>query len=271
MKTTFIDSTFGTIACHLSSGSGPTAILVHGNSASARAFARQFDGPLGSKYRLIAIDLPGHGASENAADPANYSIPGYARVLTDIVAHLGVADAVFVGWSLGGHVVLEAAPELPKALGLMIFGTPPLAFPPAMEQAFLPHPAMAAGFTNDLTVEQAQAYVTAAFKPGFTDIAPTFLEDVLRTDGRARAQLAASIAPAGYRDEVDLVAHLKIPLAVLHGVEEQLVNGAYFKTLATPTLWRGSVQTVTDAGHTPQWEQPAQFDALLAAFIDETR
>jgi pimeloyl-ACP methyl ester carboxylesterase len=66
-----------------------------------------------------------------------------------------------------------------------------------------------------------------------------------------------------------VVAELKRPLAVLHGAEEQLVNGAYFADLAMPTLWRGAVQTIAAAGHTPQWERPAAFDALLEAFADD--
>ena len=64
---------------------------------------------------------------------------------------------------------------------------------------------------------------------------------------------------------------LKSPLAVLHGVEEQLVNGAYFASLAMPTLWRRAVQIIPGAGHAPQWETPLAFDALLAAFIGDTR
>ena len=63
---------------------------------------------------------------------------------------------------------------------------------------------------------------------------------------------------------------LKVPLAVLHGADEQLVNGRYFASLRMPTLWGGVVQTIAGAGHTPQWEAPEAFDALLEAFIEET-
>ena len=63
---------------------------------------------------------------------------------------------------------------------------------------------------------------------------------------------------------------LKPPLAVLHGAEEQLVNGAWFASVPMPTLWRGAVQIIPGAGHAPQWETPQAFDALLAAFIEET-
>lgn len=56
---------------------------------------------------------------------------------------------------------------------------------------------------------------------------------------------------------------------MLHGAQEQLINGGYFDTLTMPTLWRGNVQVIADAGHLPQWEQPERFDALLDAFVGE--
>jgi pimeloyl-ACP methyl ester carboxylesterase len=97
------------------------------------------------------------------------------------------------------------------------------------------------------------------------------IADVLRTDGRAREQLAASIAPDGFRDEVEIVANLKQPLAVLHGAQEQLINGAYFDSLKMPTLWRGKVQVIDGAGHLPQWEQPEKFNALIDAFVGDVK
>ena len=82
MKTTTVETAAGKIVCHESSGTGQAIVLVHGNSASSAAFARQMEGALGARYRLIAFDLPGHGASDDAADPtATYNMPGYARVL----------------------------------------------------------------------------------------------------------------------------------------------------------------------------------------------
>ena len=179
-------------------------------------------------------------------------------------------EACFVGWSLGGHLSLEIAPDLPRARGFVIFGAPPIPFPPAMEIAFLPHPAMGVGFTETIDRDRAGAYVASFFRAGFADVPPFFLEDALRADGRARGGVSASIAPGGYRDEAVVVRDLKAPLAVLHGADEQLVNGADFASLTMPTLWRGAVQTIPGAGHAPQWETPQAFDALLAAFIEET-
>lgn len=257
------------IAYLASSGAGPAVVFVHGNSCSAKAFLPQFEA-LGEKYHLISMDLPGHGDSANADTPeAWYVIPGYANALRGLVAQLGIENAVFVGWSLGGHIVLEAAPDLQQAKGFVIYGAPPLAFPPDMANAFLPHPAMAAGFTADLTQEQMDAYITAFFKPGATELPDQYRADVMRTDGRARVTMAAGIRPDGYRDEVQIVAQLAQPLAIVQGEHEQLVNPAYFATLNTPTLWRGELQMIPDAGHAPHLENPAAFNAVLDAFVTE--
>ncbi len=257
-----------TIAYYESPGTGPAALLVHGNSASGLSFRKQLESPLGQEFRLVAIDLPGHGATGPAADPqATYTLPGYAQVVVDVAEKLGLDDAVFLGWSLGGHIVLEAADRLPNAAGFVIFGTPPIAFPPAMAEAFLPHPAMTCTFKADLTPEEMDLYVSAFFAPGFQDVPESFREDVRRTDGQARAILGGSIGPDGYKDEVAIVANLPVPLAILHGEQEQLVNKAYLEGLDIPSLWRDAVQTIPQAGHAPHWEQPEQFNALLGDFL----
>ena len=269
MKTASFNGPYGTVVYRESAGTGHPVVLVHGNSASSNAFERQLTAPLGNSLRLIALDLSGHGRSADATDPSAYGLQGHARTLAAFAQGLGISNAVFAGWSLGGHIVLEATGDLAQARGFMIFGTPPLGFPPAMDRAFLPNPAMNIGFASEITRDQAEQYAQAAFRPGHTEVPPVFVEDIVRTDGRARAHLAASIAPGGYRDEIEVVAGLDRPLAVLHGAQEQLVNGAYFDSLAMPTLWRGAVQTFSQAGHMPQWEDADAFNKLLQDFVSD--
>jgi pimeloyl-ACP methyl ester carboxylesterase len=265
-----IDTPNGAIAVHESPGQGPAIVLLHGNSSSSRGFTKQLDGPLGARFRLVALDLPGHGDSDDARDPALYAIKPQAQTLKTAIEALGLTEGRFLGWSLGGHFVLELASELPQAKGFIIFGTPPIAFPPAMDQAFLPNPAIAATFAETMDRAQAEAYTASFFRPGYGEVPAFFLEDALRTDGRARAALGASIAPGGYRDEVVVLDGLKAPIAILHGAEDQIVSGAYLASLAAPTLWRGAVQTIVGAGHAPQWEQPEAFDALVTSFVEDT-
>src|SRR5690349_20856343 len=119
-----------------SQGSGPSALFIHGNSANGLTFKEQLDGPLGQKFKLAALDLPGHGTSSQASRPEEtYHLPGYARVVAEVARQLGLEDTVLVGWSLGGHIALEAAKLFPEARGILIWGTPPVGIPPALDQA----------------------------------------------------------------------------------------------------------------------------------------
>ncbi len=254
------------IAVYESQGHGPTIFLIHGNSSSAQAYKHQLEGDFGATHRVIALDLPGHGASAPAANPeTDYSLPGYAAIVAQVASLMDAEKAVFVGWSLGGHILLEATSMLPKASGIVIFGTPPIGSAAGMEKAFFPHPAMGVGFSATISEEQGAAYANAFFRPGFQ--APdSFVQDVLKTDGNARAIMGTSIGMGKFTDESKIVGGLKIPLAIFHGAHEQLVNIAVFGDIPMPTLWRSSVQIIKGAGHAPHWEQGNAFNTLLADF-----
>ncbi|WP_428545743.1 alpha/beta fold hydrolase [Profundibacter sp.] len=268
MQSKSIQLGIGKINYYESAGTGPAILLIHGNSASGKCFQNQIEGSLGENFRVVAIDLPGHGGSDPFENMEDYNFPAYARVIVDVASALNMDEAVFAGWSLGGHAVLEASSQLVNAAGFVIFGTPPLAFPPAMEEAFLPNPAMAAAFNPTLSPEEAKGFADAFFAEG-TNAPELFIDDIQATDGNARAGMAASIAPDGYADEVEIVANLSKPLAIMHGSDEMLVNGDYFSTLNMPTLWRQKVQIIKGAGHIPQWEQADTFNRLLAGFVKD--
>ncbi len=93
--------------------------LQGGVCPSVRAFR--------DSHRLIALDLPGHGVSDNADPEAAYNIPAYADVAGDVLAALGVERPFVLGWSLGGYVGLELTARDPaRFAGLCITGTSPL-------------------------------------------------------------------------------------------------------------------------------------------------
>lgn len=257
------------IAYYQSSGQGKTVFLVHSNSSSGRSYLHQLQSQLGQIYRLIAMDLPGHGLSNAAANPeVTYNLPGYADAVIEVAKALDASNAIFVGWSLGGHILLEASHRLTDAEGILIFGTPPIADnPPDLANAFLSHPSLSLGFTAELTKENMLAYVRTFFRPDMLEIPELFLEDIALTDGRARANLGASITPGGYQDEIEIVGNMKIPLMIIHGEEEQLVNADYITELKMPTLWHGEIQFIANAGHAPHWETPQKFNSLLMDFI----
>ncbi|MDB5079689.1 MAG: hypothetical protein JWP00_1613 [Chloroflexi bacterium] len=270
MQTSQIQVGNMSITVHDSQGTGPTALFIHGNSSNGKTFQGQLDGPLGENFRLVALDLPGHGTSGRAVDPADtYNMPGYAKVVAGVIEQLELSDAVLIGWSLGGHIALEAAKHLPDSKGILIWGTPPVGIPPAMDRAFLPNPAMGAAFQNELSQAEIAAFGAACVKPG-EEADEEFFEGFKQTDGLARLHMGGSIGAANYEDELKIVAYLTKPLAILQGEHEQLVNLDYLNNLDAPTLWRRAVQIIPDAGHSPHLEQPETFNALVEAFLTDT-
>lgn len=250
-------------------GDAHPVVLVHGNSSSAGTWRPLMASQFGRRFRCVALDLPGHGQSEPASDPADYSLPGYAAVLTGLVHELGLAHPVLVGWSLGGQVVLEAAPQLPDAAGFVIFGAPPVTSPQQMAEAFLPNPALGALFSEQVSESAARLAAASFLAPGSSLDTGEFVADILATDGAARTGLGASAGAGRFTDEIAVVSTLRQPLAVVHGADEQLVSLDYLRRLTIPALWRGEIQVLAGVGHAPHQEAPRQFAALLSEFMDD--
>jgi pimeloyl-ACP methyl ester carboxylesterase len=249
---------------------GQPVLFVHGNSLSALTYANQFNSFLGNKYRLIAFDLPGHGKSSPAIEPTTmYSIPWFNEILIGLVESLSIKNAVFVGHSLGGHMLIEAYEHLREATGFLIFGAPPVKKPDhPMERSHYPHPAYPLAFTGTLSQDEVNDLATVYVKKD-SEIPDIIFECISGTDNQMRANLGANTSLDKLLDEAGIVAGMKRPLAIFHGREDQMIRGEYFDELTIPALWRGKVHKIPDSGHCPQLENPVKFNRLLDEFLED--
>src|ERR1700712_1399407 len=98
----------GDISFWDSLGDGPALLMLHGTGAAKDVFERQFSSSLARDYRLIAMDLPGHGKSANTDNvQQGYSLEGFASTVLEFVDALALPAPVVFGWSLGGHIAIE--------------------------------------------------------------------------------------------------------------------------------------------------------------------
>jgi len=263
-----INSEWGNIAIIESAGSGLPILFIHGNSSCKEVFKHQFTGTIGKKHRCIAMDLPGHGQSDNAKDPEQtYTIPGYADVAVALMKSLDISSYAVLGWSLGGHVGIEMISRESNINGLVISGTPPIGLDPKdMAAAFKHSEHMAFTGQEVLSNEEAEQYARAAC--GSNAPYEDFLGDAAkRTDGRARRiMMEAAMRGEGSNQKKEVINN-DTPLAIINGDDEDIVNNEYLFTIEYKNLWEDNVHLIKNTRHAPFWEKPNEFDTLLERFM----
>lgn len=250
-----------------SDGEGMPILMIHGTGGCRGVFGKQLESSLASRHRLIAVDLPGHGESEDCADPQFYSLRNMARTMSELVARLRLERFMLLGWSLGGHIAIEMI-EHEGLAGLMACGTPPVARGPlAMLRAFRPSWDMPLASKEDYTDRDVARFFSLCYGRGAT---PELLEAIRRADGRVRSATMRAMMRGDFTDQKLSVERSPVPVALVNGREDPLIRIAYMDTLSGPTLWHGLPIVIEDAGHACFWDQPDAFNDLLLAFAAET-
>src|SRR3954471_19763269 len=114
----------------LAHGSGPPLVLLHGVSLSAAVWAPLFGALPG--YRLLALDLPGHGLSDPVEHRCGEVRAHAHQLLDDVFDALALEHADVVGHSLGGMYALwRAARGDGRISRLVAVGDPAVALPRA--------------------------------------------------------------------------------------------------------------------------------------------
>jgi pimeloyl-ACP methyl ester carboxylesterase len=102
-------------------GQGPAIVFLHGFMESARIW-RSFSENLSTKFKVIRINLPGHGKSSVHSD--NHSMEFMAEAVKVVLDAEKVTKAMIVGHSMGGYVALAFAElHAPMISGLVMFNS----------------------------------------------------------------------------------------------------------------------------------------------------
>jgi len=89
---------------YLEAGEGPAVLLVHGLATSMVTWYCNIDALVSSGYRVLALDLPGHGDSDKPKD-LNYDPASAAELIRQFLVELKLDRISLVGNSAGGLVV----------------------------------------------------------------------------------------------------------------------------------------------------------------------
>src|SRR5262249_49190737 len=147
----------------------------------------------------------------------------------------------------------EMIPRFPGMRGLMISGAPPVGRG-QMSKGFNapPHRGDAEAFVDGIFGESAEEFLRQA---------------VARTDGRFRDQLFEAARAGEGVDQRLIVESSPVPIAVVNGGSDRIVNLDYFDTVTYANLWEGRCHRLSGLRHAPFWESPGDFDPVLVRFL----
>jgi len=239
---------------------GDVILLVHGYGGDRNSWLFLQE-PLAAKYRVYALDLPGHGTS--AKDVGDGTLGVLADAVTGVLDALGAGRAHLVGHSMGGAVALAVAGRDPGRIASLTliapsgFGTEINAgylrgFADAQTRREL-KPVVGQLFADESLVTRQLVDDLLAYKrlDGVDQALHTLLGTLLDGDAQ-RGDSAAALAAAGGA----------VPVTVVWGRADRIIPAAQAESVS------GVVRHVIDgAGHMPQMERPADVQAAIEETI----
>jgi pimeloyl-ACP methyl ester carboxylesterase len=252
---------------------GPPILFVHGWSQNHLCWAKQVESALADEFRLVAMDLRGHGMSEAPLEAEHYTDGRlWADDVAAIVDRLRLEGTVFVGWSYGAFVIGDyvrihgqeriAAVNFVEGavrLGEASFGT-------LIGPGFLDHFVDATADDLPTAMRAMRSFVrTCLVKPVSDEDREAAVCWNVVVPARIRANLAAR-----EMDYDDVLRALEVPLLVTHGRADTVVLPAMAEhVLATcPTAEASWYEGV---GHVPHLEAPERFNRELAELTRRAR
>jgi pimeloyl-ACP methyl ester carboxylesterase len=247
------------MAIHSSSvGAGPTIVFVHGWTCDSSSWTGQVPS-FAKDYRVITLDLPGHGRSASPED-GKLSMDLFARAIEAVRAEAGAGAerVVLVGHSMGAPVIRQYAHLYPNRvaglvavdgpLDMRAFGEPPPGFPPP------------------LTGPEGRAAREGMIRSMFIAETPAAVQEkILAMMLAAPEATAVGAMNAMFDPAVRWTGVIDSPaLSVWAG------TATFRNDAATKELYPNHEATqLAGTGHFLMMEKPDEFNRTLAAFLDK--
>ena len=249
----------------------PAFLLLHGWSQSHMCWQAQTGSDLARDFRLVAMDLRGHGQSDKPTDPAAYADGTlWAEDIRATIDILGLARPVLVGWSYAGRVIGEyLATHGDAALGGILTVGAIMASGAAREDWMMGQDSASkiSGLTSDdqaRLIEGTRQFIRACTHRPLP--AETF-ERVLAFNMLCPAYARRGLAVAS-SDTRPAYGAITCPLTIVHGAEDAVVSPQCARDLAD-RVPHARLEVLPRIGHAPFLEAPDRFNHLLRELAAE--
>ena len=238
------------------SGSGRGAIVfVHGWTCDSSSWGAQVP-VFAKKYRVLTLDLPGHGQSASPAD-GKFSMELFARAVEAVRAEARVDRIVLVGHSMGAPVIRQYARLYPQHVAGLVAVDGPLdmrSFPPA---GFKP-PVM----SGPDGVKNRESMIKGMFTP---QTPPALQQQILAMMLHAPESTAAGAMQAILDPALAKIEPTPMPALGIYAGTAQLPKVEDVRQ----ALPKFEETQVAGTGHFVMMEKPEEFNRLLSTFLEK--
>jgi pimeloyl-ACP methyl ester carboxylesterase len=245
-------------------GKTKTIVFLHGFTESLTIW-NSFSEILSKKYRVICIDLPGHGKSPCLGEV--HLMEDMAKALNNVINKLQPTPFVIVGHSMGGYVALSYAKEYTeKVKGLCLFHS----------QAAPDSPEVKANRTRTIeAVKQDHITFINQFIPDL--FAPSNRErlkseiDLMKNEAKVfltkESIIASQEGMRQRKDQYDFLAKTNIPILFIAGKQDSRIP--LEKVTEQLILPKHAEALILDIGHMGYLEAPKETLSTLDFFADK--
>jgi len=256
----------------VTSGEGPPLVLLHGFTGNHTSW----DGwlpELSKRFRVFALDLPGHGDTKFDGRDSATGLPHVAAVIDRWLEKQGVVKADFIGYSMGGRTLLHLAALFPQRISSMIILSASPGIEDAAERSRRAH-------ADDVLADRIESEGLETFvrewmeQPLFETLTLAEPQRVaaersrkLAGDGPSFAQALRQFTPGRQPSLWPALARMEMRSLILSGaLDKKYVDISSQMVAAMP---RAEGVVIEGAGHALLLENPVATEAAVAAFYAE--
>lgn len=248
-------------------GSGPDLVLLHGWGLNVRVWDGLVE-ELRNRFRMIAVDLPGHGRS--AWTPGRGTPAEQAWLIHSTLASVSNRYSL-LGWSLGGQIALDLAAAMPGQIDklVLVAATPRFALSPDWPYGM--QPAAITKLATQLRQDYRQTVSDFLELQVRGSIEGTGVLEQLRhalfVHGQAQpGALEAGLNTLATSDLRPTLSHVKTPTLVIGGQNDRITAPAASRALAQ-ALPDATYVEMRRAAHAPFLSHRKEFAALVDKFL----
>lgn len=236
-----------------------TVVLVHGWTCDETSWAAQVPELTKKGYRVVTLDLPGHGKSGAPAD-GKFSMDLFARAVEAVRQEVKADRIVLVGHSMGAPVIRQYARLYPQHVAGLVAVDGPLVMngPPPQREGAPPFPQV----TGPDGLKARETMIRSMFTP---ETPPALQQRILAMmlkapEATAGGAMAAMFDPSLRREDVTPIPALAIYAGTSTLPDAEAVKKSLPKYTATQ---------IAGTGHFVMMEKPREFNRALEEFLQK--